>query len=152
MWTNGSTLLWYQRKHAQRTAGAVLDLERGGHDHRAGPRKLIEIAQALQAIAPATVQEMVRRIRRLEMTGLAGIRPDRLGAEADDAALLDEPAHHGSIQPGCVRAVVLQVGVVAPTFLRPVGAEQHPMPFRNPPVALFQGLDDWYRQKDIRVR
>src|SRR5438445_7247498 len=117
MWTNGSTLPWYQRKHAERTAGAVLDLERCGHDHRAGRRKLIEIAQALQAIAPATVKEMVRRIRRFEMTGLAGIRPDRLGAEADDAALLDQPAHHGRIGPGRVCAVVLPIGVVAPAFL-----------------------------------
>src|SRR5438046_3952121 len=109
----GSTLPWYQRKHAQRTAGAVLDLERRGHDHRAGRRKLIEIAQALQAIAPATVKEMMRRIGRIEMTGLAGIGPDRLGAEADDAALLDEPAHHSGVRPWRVRAVVLQIGIVA---------------------------------------
>src|SRR5882724_10118265 len=111
MWTNGSTLPWYQRKDTQRTAGAVLDLERRGHDHCTGRRKLIEIAQALQAITPATVQEMVRRIGRIEMTGLAGVRPDRLGAEADDAAFLDQPAHHGGVRPGRVRAVILQIGV-----------------------------------------
>ena len=55
----GSTLPWYQRKHAQRTAGAVLDLERRGHDHSTCGRKLIEIAQALQAVTSAAVQEMM---------------------------------------------------------------------------------------------
>src|SRR4026207_947158 len=107
----GSTLPGYQRKHAQRTAGAVLNLERRGHDHSTRRRKLIEIAQALQAVASAAVQEMVRRMGWIEMTGLAGIGPDRLGAEADDAALLDQPAHHGGVRPGRVRAVVLQIGV-----------------------------------------
>src|SRR4051812_16856814 len=62
----GLTLPGHQRKHAQRTAGAVLDLERRGHDHSTGRRQLIEIAQALQAVAPAAVQEMVRRIGRIE--------------------------------------------------------------------------------------
>ena len=54
----GSTLPGYQRKHAQRTAGAVLYLERRGHDHRAGRRKLIEIAQALQAVTPVAMKEI----------------------------------------------------------------------------------------------
>src|SRR5918993_2139689 len=110
----GSTLPWYQRKDAQRTAGTVLDLERRGHNYSTSRRKLIEIAQALQAVTPAAVKEMVRRIGRIEVTGLAGIGPDRLGAEANDTALLDQPAHHGGIRPGRVCAVVLEIGVVAP--------------------------------------
>src|SRR5215210_6937285 len=108
MWRRmGSTLPGHQREDAQRAAGAVLDLERRGHDHRTRRRKLIEIAQALQTVTPAAVQEMVRRIGWIEMTGLAGIGPDRLRAEADDTALLDQPAHHGGIRSGRVRAVVL---------------------------------------------
>src|SRR5258707_8716483 len=76
----------HEREHAEGAARAVLDLERRRHDHGADRRKLVEIAQALQAIAPATVQEMMRRIGRIEMAGLASIRADRLGAEADDSA------------------------------------------------------------------
>jgi hypothetical protein len=85
----GSTLPRDQRKNTQRTAGAVLDLERRGHDHSTRRRKLIEITQALQPVTPAAVQEMVRRIGRIEMTGLTGIGPDGLGAETDDTALFD---------------------------------------------------------------
>src|SRR3954453_13032191 len=62
-----------EREHAQRASRAVLDLARRRHDHGASRRKLVEIAQALKAFPPAAMQEVMRRIGRIEMTGLAGI-------------------------------------------------------------------------------
>src|SRR3546814_11644917 len=49
--------------------------------------KLIEIFEALEAVAASTVQQGVRRILRLEQMRLTGIGTDRLDAEAQDIAL-----------------------------------------------------------------
>src|SRR5882762_799236 len=142
---------WNQREHAQRAARAILDLERRRKDHGARGRKLVEVAQALQAVAAAAMKEMMRRVRRIEVTGLTGVRSDRLGAEAENAAFLDKPPHHGSIRPRRMRAVILQVGVIVPALLRPVGAQQHPTTFRNTPMLLLPCFDDRDRQQKVWV-
>src|SRR5919197_5720370 len=75
-----------EREHAQRAAAAVTDLERRGDDDRARRRQLIEVAQALQSVAAGAVHVIVAGVGRAQVIGLARIRADRFGAEAEDVA------------------------------------------------------------------
>src|SRR5262245_31342168 len=91
-----------ERKHAQRRATALLDLERRGEDHSAGRRQQIEVGEALQPVTAGSVHEVVTRIGWLQMVGLTGIGADRLRAEPDDVALFDQKPNRGRVRPGSV--------------------------------------------------
>src|SRR5271169_1869828 len=95
-----------QRQNTQRTARALLDLQRRGDDHRSLGRQQIQIAQALQAEAALAMHVEVRRKRRIEMMPLAEIGADGFGAEAVHVALFDEPLDHGRFGPRRMRAIV----------------------------------------------
>src|SRR6201986_4616459 len=94
-----------ERQHAQRAAGAVLDLERRRDDDRAGGGKLVEIGEALQPIAAGAMKQRVRRILRFEQMRLAGIGADGFGAETVRVTLLDQEAHRFRRRSRRMRAV-----------------------------------------------
>ena len=58
------------------------------------------LAQALQAVAAGAVHVVVARVGRAQVVALAGVGADRLGAEAEHVALLDQEAHRLGIGPG----------------------------------------------------
>src|SRR3546814_15181924 len=77
----------HQRENAKRAARSVADFERRRYHDRSRRGKLIEIFEALEAVAASTVQQGVRRILRLEQMRLTGHGTDRLDPEAQDIAL-----------------------------------------------------------------
>ena len=141
-----------QRQHAQRTAAALLDLQRRAEQHRAGRRQLVEVGEALQAVAACPVHVVVARVGRTQVEALAGIGADRLGAEAEHVALLDQEAHRLGARPRRVLAFLVEVLVglgVAP--LRPVGAHQQPGAFGDAAVRGLEALDVVDRQQVVGI-
>src|SRR5687768_5408160 len=127
-----------ERENPQWRAAAVPDLERRGDDHGAGGRQLVEVGEALQAVTAGTMHVVMARVGRAQVIGLAGVRTDRLGAEAEDVALGDEELHRFDVGSRRVLSFLVVVlighGIVA---LGPVGAHQYPRSGRDAPVLLF---------------
>ena len=126
-----------QRQDAQRAAAALLDLERRADQERAGRRQQVEVGEALQAVAAGAVHVVVARVRRPQVNALAGVGADRLGAEAEHVALLDEEAHRLDGRARRVLALLVEVLVCLGVAgaLRPVGAHQHPRSGADRPCA-----------------
>src|SRR6266850_6074113 len=78
---------FYECQDAQRAAAAVPDLERGGDDDGAGRRQLVEVLEALQAVAPGAVHVVMAGVGRAQVIRLPGVGADRFGAEAQNVAL-----------------------------------------------------------------
>src|ERR1700677_2046064 len=140
------------RQHPQRATGAAHDLQRRRDQHRPGRRQRIQVDETLQAVAAGAVQQRVSGIRWRKMMRLPGVGADGLGAEAENAAHLDQKADRGGGWPGRMRAVVAKIGVVGRGPLRPVGAHQRPGARRDLPVRALKGLDIRDLQQIVRVR
>ena len=143
----------HQRQHAQRAAAALLDLQRRADQHRAGRRQQVEVGEALQAVAPGAVHVVVARVRRAQVVALAGIGADRLGAEAEHVALLDQEAHRLAARPRRVLARSRRSSGRPRDrcALRPVGAHQHPGAVRDAAVRRLEALDVVDRQQVVGV-
>src|SRR5438445_7782464 len=74
--------------HRHRAARAVDNLQWRGDDYGAGRWELIQVAQAGQAKLAAAVHDVVVRERRVKGSGPAGVRPNRLHADAQNVTLL----------------------------------------------------------------
>jgi hypothetical protein len=83
---------------------------------------------------------------------LPGIGADRLRAEAEDAALLDQELHRLRARARRVLAGLVEVlvglGVVP---LRPVGAHQEPGAFGNAAVRRLEALDVLEREQVVGI-
>src|SRR5450432_3723850 len=98
-----------QREHAQRAAAAALDLERRTDEHCPGRRQQVEVGEALQAVAAGGVHVVVAGVRRAQVIALAGVGADRLRAEAEHVALVDQESHRLRARPRRVLAGLVEV-------------------------------------------
>ena len=115
-------------------------------------RQQVEVGEALQAVAASAVHVVVARVRRPQVEALPGVGADRLRAEAEHVALLDQEAHRLRARPRRVLAFLVEVLVrlgIAP--LRPVGAHQEPGAFGDAAVRGLEALDVLDREQVVGV-
>ena len=82
----------HERERPYRAAGTAGELQRRHHEQRTGRRQRSEVRELRNAILSRTEEVVVERERRIKASRRASVDADGLHTNADDRALLGEPA------------------------------------------------------------
>src|ERR687897_16478 len=129
--------VWYERERPYRAAGTADELQRRHHEQRTGRRQRCKVRELRNTILSRTEKVLVERERRIKASGRTSVDADGLHTNADDRALLGEPAGALGVEAGVGPVVEEELLVVSASV--PARAEEQPATLGQWPVLGLEG-------------